>query len=347
MESTSVVYRNRIYWNDGITGTTASRVWELDPILATATNIPAPWISVNTGANFSDADLCVAFDKLFCAAQDSPGSAGGRLTLYEFTGGGWSLNSNITPTQQVNQVDGTQGKHCLWTDNTNLYVVGYTERDASTTPNIGSAVWRGVPSGSTFTWSQNDVTTPAGLQPGARGVVGLAREDRWSIYVDNNTNPAAPAYYLIVIEGPAPGTGHAIYRWEGFGVEMGSGITTSEVGPGASVSSAFGLPEVKHGGGEAISQGTSSFAEIELETPVLDGYMLSYRVRGAAGPFTGRVYYSSGQGPPDTLATFVGAGTTINSVTGDSGASLRTVIISLTLSGITAPDASNWMIDLR
>jgi hypothetical protein len=346
--STTVVFRNKLYWADGISLTGANtRVHEVDPSALTHTVYTAPWNSV-AGLGFGSGDFCVAFDKLWHAAMDQPGLANGRLTLYEFTGSGWTQNSFIGNTNgHNNQSDATQGKYCLWTDNTNLYVVGYTEKDENDTGGqLGSSVWRGVPSGSTFTWTQDDTTMVNGLRPNDRGITTNARQDRWSIYVDNDTDPTAPAYYLIVVQGPAPGTGHAVYRWEGFGTEMGSGTVTGESGPGASVSTAFALPETKHGGGEAISQGVASYAEIEDETPIIGGYRLSYRVWGTQSGLTGRVYFSTEQGPPDTLASIVGGGTTINSITGDSGGSLRTVDIDLSTSGITAPDISTWMIKL-
>jgi len=347
MTSTSVVFRNKVYFCDAASAPTPTKVLELDATAASLTTITAPWAGDGVPRHCSS-DLCVAFDKLFCAAVDTPGLANGVLTLYEFTGGGWSSNSQIGATLGHNSGgDGQAGKYCLWTDNTNLYVVGYTEKDdLNTAAKLGSSVWRGVPSGSTFTWSQNDTTMVTGLRPDARGIVTAARQDRWSIYVDNDSDPANPAYYLIVAEGVAPGTGYAVYRWEGFGVEMGSGSTTGEVGPGASVSTAYALPENKHGGAEAISQGVASYGEIETETSIVGGYRLSYRVPGTQSGLTGRAYFSLEQGPPDTLATIVGGGTTFGPITGDNRAVLKTVDIDLGLSGIAGPDASNWMIEL-
>lgn len=340
--TTTAVFRNRLYVCDAISlgANNPTRVYEIDPEALSVTVIAAPWEADNNVR--CAADFCVAFDRLFCAAVDEPSAANGVLSLYEFTGGGWTFNGQIGATLGHNS-NGLAGrsKYCLWTDNTNLYVVGYTEKnDINFTSQPGSTVWRGVPSGSTFTWSQNDTTMVSGLRPLARGLVTLAREDRWSIYVDNDTDPAAPDYYLIVAEGPAPGTGFSIYQWNGFGVEMGPA-------PGASVSISFALPETKHGGAEAISQGVASWAEIVDEAAIVGGYRLSYRVYGTQGPYTGRVYFSVEQGPPDTLATLVGGGTTIASVTGDNGVALRTVDVDLSLSGITPPDASTWMIDLR
>lgn len=339
MASSSVVFRNRIYWADPISVTNPTKVMEFDPSAGSLTTISAPWIAIAPG--FSSVDFCVAFDKLWAIAVDNPNGGTSRLRLYEFTGGGWSANSILGTAGQADFGAGMSGKYCLWTDNTNLYCVGYTEKnDNDVDSRTGSTVWEGVPSGSTFVWTQNDTTMIASLRPNVRPSVDATRQDRWSIFVDNDTDPANPAYYLIVAEGPAPGTGHAIYLWNGFGVEMGPG-------PGASVSIAFSLPEQKTGGGEAISQGPATYGEIEVETPIAGAYRLSYRTPGTQGPYTGRVYFSIGQGPPDTLATLIGGGTTFGPITGDNRSTLRTVDVDLGLSGVTGPDPSNWLIDLR
>jgi len=331
MTSSSVVFRNRIYWYEA----TGSMLHELDPVAATHSGISN--IGIFTNANMPD--FCVAFDKLWLVAQDVAGALG-RLALYEFTGGGWTFNSYIGATTGHNDTQ-QSCKWCLWTDNTNLYAVGYTEKDeANVDGQVGSTVWRGVPAGSSFTWTQNDTTMIAGLRPNARGFVLAARDDLWSIFVDSDTDPANPVFYLIVTQGPAPGTGHAIYQWNGFGVEMGPG-------PGASVSIAFTLPEQKQGGGESISQGAATYGEIEAETAIAGAYRLSYRTPGVVSGLTGRVYFSVGQGPPDTLATLAGGGTTFGPITGDNRSTLRTIDVSLTLSGISSGDASNWAIDLR
>jgi len=341
MTSTPVVYRNKIHFTDGQNVTTGAS-WELDPVADTLTKYTGGW--TETG-NREGNDLCVAFDKLWCVGTEA--YAAGEWRLYEFTGGGWTFNGAISATSTVNG-NAADAKCCLWTDNTNLYLVGPTFKDelGNTSAKQGSTVWRGVPTGSTFTWTQDDGTMVSGLQPGDRGNNNNFCEDRWGIIVDNDTDPTNPAYYLAVAEGPAPGLGFAVYRWEGFGFEMGSGVNTGEVGPGASVSIAYNFPETKHGGGIATSQGVATYADIVGETPLVAAYRLSYRVWGTGSGLTGRVYFSTEQGPPDTLATFLGGGTTINSITGDSGVAIRTVDIDLSLSGITAPDDCTWMIDL-
>jgi hypothetical protein len=339
MGSTSVVFRNRIYWEDPISQTNPTRVHEIDPAAGTLTTYNTGWNGLG-GAPWGAADLCVAFDRLWAVGPTLYGGGTGRWALYEFTGGGWTLNGNISGFN--NSVDGNgmaAGKPCLWTDNTNLYCVVSTGINDAGAAQVGSTCYQGIPAGSSFTWSQDDTTAPTGLRPGAR-TAAPSREDRWSIYVDNDTDPANPDYYLIVAEGSAPGTGYAVYQWNGFGVEMGPA-------PGASVAIAFALPEIKHGGAEAISQGAATYAEIEDEAAIGGGYRLSYRIYGTGSGLTGRVYFSAEQGPPDTLATLVGGMTTFAAAMGDGGVTLHTVDIDLGLSGITPPDVSTWMIDLR
>lgn len=344
--STTVVFRNRLYVADMIStaANLPSRVYEVDPVASAVTVISAPWQGSGS-PNFGTVDMCVAFDKLWAAAPDvNTGVANSRLALYEFTGGGWAFNSNIHAFagQASNFGQPSAGKWALFTDNNKLYCVGYTRRNDAATDSVeGSSVWEGTLSGGTFSWVQNDTTMISSLRPGTPPA-GDTRFDRWSVYADNDTDPANPVFYLVSVPGSAGtiGTGHAVYQWNGFGVEMGPA-------PGASVSTDFAIPEVKHGGAEAISQGSATYAEIEQEEAISGGYRLSYRVYGAGSGLTGRVYYSLEQGPPDTLATLVGGLTTFSPAAGDGGATLRTVDIDLGLSGITPPDVSTWMIDLR
>ena len=339
INSTVVVFRNRLYFAINI-----SRVLEVDPIALTATEIVAPW----TLSNFGQVDMCVAFDTLYAVSANGYGFSN-SWTLYQFTGGSFSVVQAImsNSTGSVG-IGAASGKNCIWTDNTNLYLLASTALDdTGSVTNAGSTCYRGVPiGGGMYTWTQDDDTVPSGIRVGtARGAAGA--NDRWSIYVDNDTDPTNPSYYLIVAEGAAPGTGHAIYRWEGFGNTMGLGATTGEIGPGSSVSTTFALPEVKHGGAEAISQPSASYPEIEDDEVVSGAYRLYYRVWGAETGLTGRVYFSTEQGPPDTLATLVGGGTSFGPVAGDAGVSLRQVDIDLGLSGITGPDNSTWMIKLE
>ena len=331
---------------DNRSNSPATRVYEIDPVAGTVSIYTGAWVGSGT-PGFGTCDLCVAFDKLWAVAADDYTT--GQWNLYEFTGTGFTLNSQISQTTNtIDNVGFGSGKPVLWTDNTNLYVVACTARDEVDGANIGSTCYRGVPSGATFTWVQDDGTVAAALQPGVRAAPA-AREDLWGVYVDNDTDPLNPAFYLFVAPGTAPGTSYTVYRWEGFGTEMGTGTTTGETGPGASVTTAFTLPEMKYGGAEAISQPEATYGEIEAESQILGAYRLFYRTPGTVANLTGRVYFSLGQGPPDTLAVLVGGGNTFGPITGDSRASLRTVDIDLTLSGITSPpsDSSNWMIKLE
>lgn len=330
MAGRSTLFKNRIYV---IHQYNQNRVVEIDPNAGTITLYSPPWGFHST--HDGTAELCVAFDRLFAVGCDT-NFASGDWALYEFTGGGFTLNSAITTDNRVDDNRIAAGQPLLFTDNTSLFVIANQGTSAAT---AGASAFRGTPSGSTFTWAEDSTVVPAALRPTVRNDVD-AHEDRWGVIVDNDTDPASPVYYITVVEGPAPGTGHAVYVWNGWGSVIGPT-------PGASVSTDYHLPNLPEGGGSAISQGSATWGEIEAETPIAGFYRLSYRVYGSGGPFTGRVYFSTDQGPCEDLATLSGGGTTISSITGDAGVSLRTVDVDLSGSGITAPDVSHWMIDIR
>jgi len=330
-DGVSIVYRNKIYYPSQGTLVTV----EVDPQAATATVILSPSIGAQS--------YFVANDRLFGIFGNVPTQ---HWSLYEFTGGGWVLNSQITTTGMYFTNESQSVPLGFLDQATGNLVVIVNGDPGNAGANYGATCFEGTPSGSTFTWAENVTTVPTALQQGAgRPVAGVS--DRWTLYVDNDTDPANPAYYILVMQGPAPGTGWAMYRYEGVGNVAGQGAVSSEIGPGASLSSSFSLPHTPHGGGETISQGLATFGEIEDEEAVPGGYRLSYRTPGLIAGLTGRVYVSLGQGAPDTLVTLVGGLQTFGPITGDARAVLRTIDVDLTLSGITGPDASNWMIDLR
>ncbi len=338
--SPSVTFNNRIYVHDF----NNSRVWEIDPSGATLTGYIL--------AGLFAASLAVVGDRLLMLSDSDVG--GGELghNLYELSGGGLSLNSVLEggiPGRAVTGLD--QGQPLLFEDplDPGKLIAIVNGRRSTAAGSQGSRVFQGTPSGSIYTWVEDaaDLTMLAGLIPGARGSIVDAMEDRFAVWIDNDTDPANPVAYVIATGGPAPGTVYELARWEGWLQRMGSGAVSGDAGPGVSVSTDFSIGHSPLGGGEDISQGSASYGEIEGELAAPGAYRLSFRVPGLVGPLTGRVYYSAGQGYPRTLATLLGGLTTFGPITGDDRATLFTVDVDLALSGITAPDASSWMIDLR
>lgn len=332
MTHVAVLFQNRIVVPDGASTAGGLKTWEIDPVAGTVTGSNV--ITTENGGGWWD--MCVFNDTLYAVGYSSAPNAG-AIALYQFGGGVWSNIGEINAGAGTIYAPSGVGKPCLFTDNTNMYLLTGEVIGVGQT---ASTAYQGTPS--SFPWTRSETPVPNAYNSNTVRA-DAAAADQWGVIVDNESDPVNPDFYIMLIPGLAGalvGAAYEILQWNGFGAVMGPA-------PGASVSSDFFIPEVKQGGGEHISQGAATYGEIEDETAIAGAYRLSYRTPGAVAGLTGRVYYSTGQGPPDTLATLVGGSNTFGPITGDGRASLRTVDIDLGLSGITPPDVSTWMIDLR
>lgn len=337
----SFTYRNKLYAYDLVT---ANALVEIDAEGTSPSLLRLPFPEDTHCADFT-----VMGDRLFAVICSGLAT---RYDLYELTGGGLTLNSVIDDVRAGRAIAGEDlGHPALFEDPLDRgKLIALLPGALDDGEDQGTFAARGTAAGTSFTWELDTTsgsTIPAGLAPGDRGDLDDARQDRWSYFLDNDDDPFNPVLYLIVAGGPAPGVLSSVLRWEGWQQEMGSGTPSGDPGPGVSVSTDHSIPSSIEGIARAISQGAASYAEIEQEDPVATGYQLSYRMIGLQTGLTGRVLYDDGQGGPRTVVTLVGGGTSFGPVDANDRATLETVVVDLSLSGITAPEDALWAIDLR
>jgi len=317
--------------------------WEVDPVSLTAAQVTQVWDTQTTNIS---GDLCVFDDRLFALIAESGGTRQ-DFSLWEFTGGGWTLNLEITTDGRINgysQVD--EGQVCLFKDpgaNKLIAICNGSNNGANT--GAGSMAFELTPSGLTFT--PNEITStviPAAFRPGVRGASNDATEDRWYGY-SNNDVPGSPEFFLFFAQGPAPGTAYTVYQW----VDTSTVMTSLGAGP----SKIFTIPHGKFGGGARINIASGNQCAIESGTAVLGAYRINYRVYGAVASQSVRLYYDEEQESPVTQATIIaqtgGSGITANAVTGvtgDDGVTLFTVDWDLAADGVANGDAVHIMLDI-
>ena len=338
-----IVFNNKIYLPTLDSGV---KIWEVDPIALVTTLITPPFL----GGTVSEAsvDFCVYDDRLFCLTPGPVnfGATGADWELYEFVGGGFSLNTQITTDGRLGMFSGAsqgrRGQPSLFIDPATgdmaAVTNGYEAGGAS--GNSGSTAYRLTPSGSSFTPSEVTSTViPAAFRPGVRGSSNDYAEDRWLCYTDTDPDPSAAEVYLFFAAGPAPGTSYTVYQWEGFGAEM------TNVAAGPSVN--FYMPHQKFGGGDRINRGGGNQIVIESSQAVTGGFEISYRVYGTLLGQSITLWYSLDQEIPSSQATILSqtggsgitGGNTVTGVDGDDGATLYTLVWNLASDGVTNGDA--------
>lgn len=343
-----VLFNNKVYLLSA--NSVSCQVYEIDPIALTATFV-STGIPGSTQPFTTSAALGVYDDRLFLAVERQNTDFG----LYEFTGGGWSFVVDANgQSMNFNTGNPERGAACMFTEpTTGDLIVIFNGVNASF--NRGSFASRLIPSGSSFTVEDLSLTVtnpngdgviPTGLQPGARATTG-AIEDRWFVVVSTNT-PGSTEVYLFVAEGPAPGTGYAVYQWQGIGTQM------SSVGVGPST--IYAIPEAPFGGGDRIYRNVANQAVIETAAAIPGGYRISYRVYGLQTNQNVTLWYSLGQEVPDQQAMSIiaqtgGSGitgsTTVNGITGDDGATLFTLDWDAESDGVAVPDAAHMFLDIN
>lgn len=346
-----IEFNNKLYL-PGLSG--GVRIQEIDPVGITATEIIPPF----TGGAVGDAcvDFCVFNDRLFILTPGTvnAGFTGSDWQLYEFVGGNFILNTDITTDNRLGAIAQSsnvrEGQASLFQDPSTGRLIAVCNGFGSTgaLDNTGSVAFELTPSGSSFTVSDiTNTVIPAGLRPGARGSSANHISDRWLCYVTNETTPSTPEVFLFFTAGPAPGTGFTTYTWN----SVGSVMTNLATGP----STDYAMPHQKFGGGGRINRGSGNQCEIELGTPVSGAYRISYRVYGTVASQTVRLYYDLNQDIPSTQATIsaqtggggIGGGNSVTGVTGDNGVTLFTLDWNLVADGVTNGDLAHLMLDIR
>jgi hypothetical protein len=342
-----VMFNNKLYQPTAFNGT---QCWEIDPIGLALTLISGYNPGVTTQDYFPQ-DLVIHDDRLFLLTLDDDLVATpSDWVLFEFTGSGFTLNTQITTggSWNNNQAVG-QGQCCIFKDPNNNNLIALCNGTSSSGVNDnGSTAHKLVPSGASFTPSEiTNNLIPTGFRPGARGTTQNALSDRWFCVVVNDTSPTAPEVYIFFAQGPAPGTGYGVYAYTNDSTELSS--------PAAGPSTAFAIPHQKSGGNDRVNKGSGNQCAIETATPVSGAYRVSYRVYGTVASQTVRLYYSTDQETPNTLATIsaqtgggaVGGGNSVTGVTGDDGVTLFTLDWDLTADGIVNGDSVHMMLDIR
>lgn len=336
----TILFNNKIYFLYG-SGVTPYCV-EVDPIAGSASNIPVQW-SPGTVSSTDNGCFVVYDDRLFCFHAAATGNSH-NLTLYEFTGGGWSANTNVALSNDSGRL--RHGCGTMFTDPSTGDLIVITN-GYDTAFQRGSRAFRLTPSGTTFTPS--DITTtviPSGLRPGVRGVSDDHMEDRWFVYVNTDT-PGSTEVYFFAAAGPAPGTGYSVYQWAGVGAEM----TLVGVGP----STTYGVPEAPFGGGDRISRGSGNQCEFVSGLKVPGGFQVSYRVWGLQPGQSVTLWYSLSQETPDQQASIsaqtggsgISGGNQVDGITGDDGATLFTLTWDALADAVPVPDSAHLFLDIN
>ena len=326
--------------------------WEVDPVSA---SIPAgfvvPWGTCPTVA------FCTLDDRFFAVAPDADmRNTSGNWALYEFVGGGWSLNTTITTgggtgavsaggVNTIADVDRHQPALFKQPGQNKLIAIVIMGDSAGGGTNVGSQMWELTPSGSVFT--PNNITNtvlPADLRPGGRGTGSVIPiSDRWYPYMNNDIQPPVEEMYLAYIAHNG-GTGYGIYTH----------IDTSTLwsSPTPSLGNTYSLPCQSYGGGGRINKGlTANQPKAQFGTAVLGAFRISYRVWGTNAGQTLSLYYSTGQETPITKGTIIAqtggsgiSGGSVTGITGDNGVTLFTLDWDIINDGVASGDLVHIML---
>lgn len=340
-----IVFNNKLYmpyWDNG------TFCWEIDPIALSITSVNVA--SSATTSDYAPSDLVVHDDRLLmlCPDDDTNGAVT-QWALYEFTGSGFILNTQITSGGSWNNIATVgEGQCCLFKDpNNNNLIALCNGTGSSGTPDYGSTAFQLTPSGSVFT--PTDITSsliPSAYRPSARGASSIAAEDRWYCVVVNDTDPTTAEVFIFLSIGPAPGIGYSVYSYTDASTELASPVA----GPGI----AFAIPHFKSGGGLRINKGTGNQCAVESAGAVSGAYRLNYRVYGTIASQTVRLYYSIDQETPtiqgsivaQTGGSGISGGNAVTGITGDDGSTLFTLDWDTISDGIPNGDAVNLLLDI-
>lgn len=343
----SILFNNKAY--SLAASTITPRCREFDPFALTATSIPVAWPSRSVQNGTDNGCFIVYDDRLFCVHIDDNIAGSGDYALYEFTGGGWSLNTQITNDNRLGggftQI--SEGACCAFTDPTTGDLIAITNgKQTNFGATYGSMAFRLTPNGTSFTVNEITGTViPAGLQPGVRGSTN-AIEDRWYVF-DSTDTPGSNEIYFFTAEGPAPGTSYTVYQWNG----VASVITSIGSGPSTTV---YSIPEAANGGGDRIFRSSGNQPAIETGAAVLGGYQISYRVYGTQSGQSVTGWYSQEQESPmqqmtisaQTGGSGITGGNTVTGITGDDGATLFTLTWDTTTDNIPSGDTCSMFLDI-
>jgi len=261
----SVVWNGSLVtmWGRGADLTTVSTVF--DPTTNTMTF--ATLSSITPGAIVNDLPLCVFNNRLFVLNHESSAFQQGRLT--ELIAGAWvAVEAAYNFSSATNE-----GKNCLFTDGTNMYVFA---------PKSGT--WKCYQYDSSLV--RTDIT--AAVIPTALAV-GVLNTARMSVIVDNRTSPgSAPTIWLHHSINGSPGSAINQWQWNGPGAYIGTGGIGG--GPNDSGGSAHdNLPFVQHSQGTTFWTSGEDHVELKGLAPAAGGLLVSFKLYSDAGLGTASV----------------------------------------------------------
>ena len=348
-----VMFNNKLY-GAAFVGTSSEWV-EYDPIALSINFAIAPWRGSTVNQNGTPIDFCVYDDRLFAIALDAVTSSSANWALWEFTGGGWALNTTITTgggaggNGGVDNDSASLGQVCLFKQPGQDKLIAIVPYATTFNAGNGLEMYELTQNGAVFTPNDvTDVCIPANLRPGARGTSADAAQDRVYAYVSNDTDPTVEEVFLFIAQGPAPGSSYSVYTFTDTSTLLSS--------PAAGPSTTFSIPSQKVGGGDRINRNVANQCIIESAGEVLGGYRISYRVYGTQSGQSVTLYYSVDQETPTTGPASISAqtggsgisgGNTVTGITGDDGVTLFTLDWDLEADGIADGESVHIILDIR
>lgn len=343
----AIVFDEKIYWPMPSSGNAVAR---FDPVALTATRITPPWLSTAPPGN----SICNSFEvldgtKYALAPTTTPGTGTTNWAIYAWTGSGYTFNTAITADNPIGARAGVADGQCLLRKipGANKLLAICPGSSDNTPTNAGTRAWELTPSGGAFTVVEiTNSFIPVGLRPGARPGFS-AEEDRIMGMTVNDDDPTVVELFILIAEGVAPGAGgYSIYKF----VNASTVLSLHAVGP----SPGYALPSCNFGGGARVDIGGGNQVTIEYDQPVPTGWEIGFRVEGPIAGQSMGVFASQDKETPMVLASLLSqtgsgglAANRVTGVNGDSGATLRTVVVDLAASGIPKKTGLHYKLDLQ
>lgn len=336
----AIPYRDSLWWWTGA-GATGGHLRSYDLELGTLTSYGSTPFGSHQARN---ADLHVYKNVVFIVAFS--GTAGYEPELWKIQAATYTFVYDFAANNaQAAFSTGVPAHHCMFTDQaTGDMIIFIGGRDAISFQG-DTKVFRienaltGLPTVTNITASV--LGAVQGADKYTAGVGPNNHIDRsWDLYVDNDTDPLNPRYFLYT---HIPGGTFEMWEWKGHLAE----IELVSLGAGLSVNQ-FAMPYVKFGGGHR----SVIAARIEIGDPAnedaedVGGRRFFWRAIGSGGPFTGTFYVSPEEEVPDQVGVIVAgslvvesgvpatvpaiSGNTITNITPDDGTVLYSVVIDLT-----------------
>jgi hypothetical protein len=228
----------------------------------------------------------------------SAGTGSIRARFFELTGGAWVQMFELSSSGgQVNDV--TNWMPCAFNFNNDSIGVIFLETITTTTTYYWNFA-KLTPSGSGFTITYHPVVIPTALRAG--GAAASKNLYGWHVFVDNESDPENPRYYIWNVPSPT-GT---------FTAMEFTNTTTEMIGsPSGLAYSQFCLPATTVGGGERIN---TTDADLMVEArhdvhPSING-RIEWGVRvynnPGAAENTLRGFFNTDEGPRYTQMQLVG-----------------------------------------